>query len=464
MVSRPTAALRLALAAALLAGCGSASRDPRPDLLLVTIDTLRPDRLACYGGKPDVGRALCRIAERGTHFVWAFSTAPCTAPSVASILTSRYPSQHGVSRFAVSFLAADAVTLAEQLREGGYATAAFVCNPTLDRVRNLDQGFDVYDDRMSHRDPDVPQRTDREAQAGTEAALAWLRGAEPPWFLWIHYQDPHGPYDPPGAPEPSRDEAEERTLPVLPDHSGYEGIPAYQVLPNLFTVSAYERRYLDEIRYLDAQLKRLIDAVDARGRPVGILLTADHGEAFGEDSYYFAHGHSVGLDQIRVPLIWRAPGGDAASVIRTPVSTLDVAPTLLAAAGLEAPAAFQGRPLPMADAPDDAPARPLFAEHFLRAAVLIGSTYYARDRRPLDGPVDDRITGGKLHPMPPRTARLGAGDRVSAYESAGDAGSAAELEELLARFLSAGDRHVEPSTGLLTPETRERLEALGYLE
>jgi hypothetical protein len=197
---------------------------------------------------------------------------------------------------------------------------------------------------------------------------------------------------------------------------------------------------------------------------VGILLTADHGEAFGEDGYYFAHGHSVGLDQIRVPLIWRAPGGDAARVIRTPVSTLDVAPTLLAAAGLEVPAAFEGRPLPMAEVPDDAPARPLFAEHFLRAAVLIGSTYYARDRRPLHDPVHDRITGGKLHAIPPRTARLGAGDRLPVYEPASEAGGAEALEELLTRFLSAEDRRVEPSTGPLPPETRERLEALGYLE
>jgi phosphoglycerol transferase MdoB-like AlkP superfamily enzyme len=251
---------------------------------------------------------------------------------------------------------------------------------------------------------------------------------------------------------------------VLSDHSGHEGIPAYQALPNLFTIDAYERRYLDEIRYLDAQLERLIDAADARGRPVGILLTADHGEAFGEDGYYFAHGHSVGLDQIRVPLIWRAPGSDAAGVIRTPVSTLDVAPTLLAAAGLEAPAAFQGRPLAVTDAPDDAPARPLFAEHRLRAAVLIGSVYYARDRRPLDGPVHDRISGGKLHPMAPRTARLGAEGRLPAYESVSDTGAAAALEEPLAEFLSAGDRLFGPPAEPPSPETRERLEALGYLE
>ena len=81
VVSGSAAALRFALAAALLSGCGGASRDPRPDLLLVTVDTLRADRLACYGGESDVGHALCRIGERGTHFVWAFSTAPSTAPS-----------------------------------------------------------------------------------------------------------------------------------------------------------------------------------------------------------------------------------------------------------------------------------------------------------------------------------------------------------------------------------------------
>jgi arylsulfatase A-like enzyme len=464
MVTGSAAALRLALAAALLAGCGGTSRDPRPDLLLITVDTLRPDRLACYGGEPDVGRALCRIAERGTHFVWALSTAPSTAPSVASILTSRYPSQHGVSQSSVTFLAEDAVSVAELLREAGYATAAFVCNPVLDRLRNLGQGFDIYDDRMPQREPGKPEGTDREARAATEAALAWLGAAEPPWFLWIHYQDPHGPYAPPGAPEASRDDGNGRALAVLSDHSGHEGIPAYQALPNLFTVGAYERRYLDEIRYLDAQLERLIEAVDARGRPVGILLTADHGEAFGEDGYYFAHGHSVGLEQIRVPLLWRAPKIGAAGVIRSPVSTLDVAPTLLAAAGLEAPAAFRGRPLPVADEPDDASVRPLFAEHRLRAAVLVGNTYYARDRRPLDGPVHDFVSGGKLYPMAPRSGRLDAEGRFPAYASASDAGAPAVLEKLLAEFLAAGDRRGEPSAGPLAPETRERLEALGYLE
>jgi len=147
------------------------------------------------------------------------------------------------------------------------------------------------------------------------------------------------------------------------------------------------------------------------------------------------------------------------------VSTLDVAPTLLAAAGLEAPPAFQGRLLPVADAPANAPARPLFAEHPLRAAVLIGSSYYARDRHPLDGPVYDRISGGEFQPLAPRKARLGAKGQLPAYESAGDA---AGLEEPLAEFLAAEDRLGEPLAGPsaepLSPERRKRLEALGYLE
>ncbi|MEE9606727.1 MAG: sulfatase, partial [Myxococcota bacterium] len=339
--------LRLAAAAAGAALAGCSSGPERVNLLLVTVDTLRADRLACYGGPPDVGTAICALADRGVRFAWAFSAAPSTAPAVASLLTSTYPKDHGVTQSALTFLHNDAITLTEILRAAGYTTAAFVSNPVLDRHRNLGQGFQVYDQRMTRRERNRKRYEEREAQTTTDAALAWAQvAAQPPWFLWVHFQDPHGPYEPPGAP-PAYDDAEERRLSVLGNHSGRGGIPAYQALPGLATPGAYERRYLAEIRYLDPHLKRLVDGLDALGEPVAVLLTSDHGEAFGEDDYYFAHGHSVGLDQIRVPLIWRSAGPARARVETAPVSLLDVAPTLLRVAGLDVPEGFGGQPLPV---------------------------------------------------------------------------------------------------------------------
>src|SRR5262245_10713624 len=293
----------LASACLALSACGTPPSGP-PNLLLITIDTLRADRLACYGGEPDVGTAICALADGGTRFAWAFSAAPHTAPSVASLLTSRYPSFHGVGQDASSRLRFSQPTVAGLLRAAGYTTAAFVSNPVLNPSRNFGQGFDVYDVNLTRHERNRPGALERVAADTTDAALTWARtGPASPWFVWVHYQDPHGPYDPPGA-GPARDEPGAEVLPVLEQQSGLGGIPAYQALPGLHSAAAYERRYLDEIRYLDPHVGRLIAALDELGRPA-VLLTADHGEAFGEDGFYFAHGHSVGLDQIRVPLLWR---------------------------------------------------------------------------------------------------------------------------------------------------------------
>jgi len=299
-----------------------------PNLLLVTIDTLRPDRLACYGGPADAGRFLCSLGESGVRFAWAFATAPHTAPSIASVLTGLYPSEHGVRQTAASYLAPGVPTLPALLREAGYATAAFVSNPVLERSRQLDRGFRLYDQRMPRRELNRPGFVERDARATTDAALAWAQmSAAEPWFLWVHFQDPHGPYAPPDAP-PARDAPGGTPLPVLEqDESGFGGIPAY----------------LEEIRYLDDHLRRLVEGLDRLGSPPAVLATADHGEAFGEDGFFFAHGHSVGLDQVHVPMLWRPAASTPPRVVARAVSLVDVAPTLLAAAGLDAPAGWPGR-------------------------------------------------------------------------------------------------------------------------
>lgn len=441
------------------AGC---SRELPPNLLLISVDTLRPDRLACYGGPPNSGTGLCEIFRDGTRYAWAFTPAPYTAPAVASLLTSLYPAYHGVTQAAVSYLGADEQTVAELLEAAGYTTAAFVSNPVLDRARNFGQGFAIYDQRMTRRERNRRNYAERDAVATTDAVLAWAEAelAEP-WFLWVHYQDPHGPYEPPGA-APGADPPGEPQLPVLSNQSGRAGIPAYQAIPGLHTLSAYERRYRDEIAWLDPQIRRLVAGLDAKARRPAILLTADHGEAFGEDGYYFAHGHSLGLDQIRVPLLYRPARGQAPARVETPVSLIDVAPTLLSLAGVAIPEAFQGRVLTGIGAPD-APAREIFAEHGRQAAVVASGRFYSRDRlaeeagRALD-------LGQELPWLPARTATIGSDGPNPAYRPADVAGSDADLEALLAGFLE----RTRDRQGLVHEEVdaelRARMQALGYVE
>ena len=410
--------MRRLLPALTAAGCalGCAGGELPPNLLLVSVDTLRADRLVCYGGA--AGPGLCGLFDAGTRYRWAFSSASVTAPAIASLLTSRYPADHGVAQVMRSRLPDAAVTVAERLRASGYATAAFVSNPVLDRARNFGQGFEVYDDQMTRRERNRPRLRERDAAATSDAALGWARfAAREPWFLWVHYQDPHGPYEPPGA-APGRDPPGAPRLPVLGDPSGRSGIPDYQALPGLFTAPAYEARYLAEVRFLDRHFVRLVRALDALGRPPTVLLTADHGEAFGEDDYWFAHGHSLGLDQIRVPLLLRDPRATEPRVVEAPVSLVDVAPTLLALAGVESPDAFQGRVLPgVATGRSGAAAeqRTLFADHPHRSAVIRGRRYHARDRAPATrgGPPRD----GDPPPLPAREARLGPHDALPRYRS-----------------------------------------------
>jgi len=459
MARFPTCA---ALIATLLAlGCTS-QVDDRPSLLLITVDTLRPDRLACYGGDPAVGTGICALANHGTRFVWSFSPAPSTAPSIASILTSSWPSSHGVTQFATTALSEQARTLTEYLSDAGYQTAAFVSNPVLRRGRQFEQGFAIYDDRMTRREPNRPELQEREAGEVTDAALAWLRVTRRPWFLWVHYQDPHGPYEPPHASR-QRDPPDAPLLPLLKDHSGYQGIPAYQALPGLRSLEAYEQRYRDEIRHVDLHVARLVAGADVLGTRPWVVLTADHAEAFGEDGYYFAHGHSVGMDQIRVPLIVRPAEPGPAWVSTRPVSGVDVAPTLLRAAGLPVPDAFQGEPLPLRAEEESQQPRTLLAEHRARAAIVVGSTYYARDRLPFAAGTPDEITGGVLLSLPPRVAKLSPDGRLPEYRNEPEK-SAARLESLLTRVLQSSEEPELRETPKLTESDREALSALGYLE
>jgi arylsulfatase A-like enzyme len=320
-----------------LALLGCQAEGPRPDVLLVVVDTLRPDFLGAYGFPRPTSPHLDALAAEGVVFERALAASATTVPSHASLMTSLWVTEHSVGYLNGPTRLDDEVTLARRFQLAGYDTAAFIGNILLRRRTGLDAGFDVYDDEL----PDVERnRSDffeRSADQTTDRALAWLgERNERPYFLWVHYQDPHGPYTPPAPFDRAFDclgKEGDEPLPVLENHSGRRGIPAYQALPGLREPGAYRSLYAGEIAFFDASLGRLLGAARERDRPLIVAFTSDHGESMGEHNYWFAHGHATTPDIAHVPLVLVAPGV-APGRRKDLVHHVDVMPTLLDLAGL----------------------------------------------------------------------------------------------------------------------------------
>jgi len=332
-IRNPQSAI-LCLALLLASACG---RSPggglaRPgslrgaNVLLITIDTLRQDRIGAYGHRGGLTPTIDRLAATGVRFTHAFSPAPLTLPAHASILTGLLPNHHGIHNNTSSRLDDHAATLAAALKAGGYRTGAFVGAFVLDGRFGLNRGFDEYDDRLPRGDRAAFRFAERRADEVVRRAGDWiLAPAAPsgvPWFAWVHLFDPHAPYDAP---------AEYR---------------------------AGRAPYDAEIAYTDAMLGQLLarlDAAHARDRTL-IVLTADHGESLGEHGET-THGLFAYDSTLSVPLVINAASVGAAAV-DAPVSHVDLAPTILDLVGLAAPATFDGRSL-AGPVPAD---RPLYFE------------------------------------------------------------------------------------------------------
>jgi len=338
------------LAALIIATVGSGCGEPgqlRPNALLITVDTLRADRLGVYGFSWDTSPAIDRLAASGVVFERAIAGASFTTGSHASIMTSRYTREHTIGYMNGGTRLEGITTLAEILNQQGYQTAAFVGNIMLDRSTGLDRGFEIYNDELPQAELNRGFAFERIAEQTTDAALLWLKHRDSrPFFLWVHYQDPHGPYTPPpafrGRFQPEF-KPHERPLPVLDSVTGLNGIPSYQVLEGIRRPSVYETRYAEEIAYADHWIGELISEVDADASGAGtiILFTADHGESLGEEGLYFSHGSTTTPDQAHVPLILRASGLPAGRRAET-VHHVDVMPTLLDLLGVELPAGASG--------------------------------------------------------------------------------------------------------------------------
>src|SRR5262245_39293477 len=297
-------------ALALLMACGGGRTPPvvqRTSVLLVTIDTLRADRLGCYGDTQARTPALDTFARKATLFENAFSPAPITLPAHATMLTGLMPPSTGVRGNGGFALPADVPTLAETLQARGRHTAAFVGGFPLARRYGLARGFHRYDDTLQ-RAPGVHfELAERRGDAVVDAALQWLAGEPGPVFVWVHLFDPHAPYDPPAA---------------------------------FKTDDAYR----DEIAAADAALGRLLKTWDARGDSVSVV-TSDHGEAFGEHGES-SHGLLLHDTTLRVPLLLRGGGFPGGRRVPGAVGLVDLAASVLDAAG-EAPslpgASLRGR-------------------------------------------------------------------------------------------------------------------------
>ncbi len=303
----------LLVAAALLVGATVWFRPiPSPNILLVTLDTTRADRLGCYGYAVADTPTLDALAEHGLRFERAYVPAPMTAPSHTSLFTGLWPPEHGVYTNGRIALEHGIPTLAEHLRQSGYDTAAFVAAFVLTRKFGLDRGFAVYDDDLSQAESggDVLHKY-RDGKFVIDSAIAWLTkraaaNSRAPFFAWVHLYDPHDPY---------LDHAED------------------------FGDTFRDRPYDAEIAYVDRQIGRLIQTLDKLGQRENTVLVVvgDHGESLGEHGEE-THGYTLHDATLRVPLIIADPRSKSAGrVVAAPVSLVNLFPTLLDLAGLSQP-------------------------------------------------------------------------------------------------------------------------------
>ena len=358
-----------AIAAAVLALAACSPEPERPNVLLITIDTLRADRLSSAGYARLTTPNLDRLAAEGLRFTHAQTPRAKTTPAIASLMTGLYPHDHGARDLLVPLDARHPV-LAERLRDAGWSTAAIVGNYVLlDRFSGLARGFDRWTEELPDRQgvppDDAPQRT---AGSMSDAALAELarKEGDEPWFLWLHYMDPHGLYDPPEEHRVFRSDVPD-PIPDDPGHvAEYNVPPGCRMDDGRVDAARVRDLYDGEVRFADAEIGRLLDALRASGeleRTI-VVVTADHGENLGEHRDWFEHGRDAYETTCRVPLVLRLPAlladRPGPGVRDGSVSLVDLAPTLLDL--LELPALGRGVSRRSLLAADDPLPHPVFAE------------------------------------------------------------------------------------------------------
>ena len=397
---------------------------PSYNVLLITLDTTRADHLGCYGYKAARTPNLDSLAREGVRFARTYCPAPLTLPAHASIMTGLYPAAHAV-RNNGHYLPSGIRTLAEILKGKGYSTAAFVSSFSVDSRFGLDRGFDVYDDTFQSESPFKTQNAERRAEETFARFSRWLEtGGKNRFFGWIHYYDPHLPYDP---PSPYKEE--------------FDGDP-----------------YDGEIAYMD----RYVGAVLERLREQGVLektivvVAGDHGEGLG-DKVELGHGIFLYEETLRVPFILHNPAVFPRSqVIESQVRLIDIAPTILEITGLQNEAkGMKGQSL----------IARLRGKN-LKAPDSLVETFYPRENfgwAELVGLISERWK--YIQSPRPELYDLKSDPGEREDLAASSAAKAGELRKSLEQELlgsSAGDRPASERTGV-RPEDQERLRSLGYV-
>lgn len=385
---------------------------PPPNVLLISIDTLRADVVGAYGNRAGASPTLDALASEGVLFDRAYTVTPLTIPAHSSLFTGKYPPNHGVQDNGAHFLGGDELTLAEVFDAKGYATMAAVGAEVTSHHWGFDQGFDTYFDDLGARDASANRwRVERGADEVVDDALSWLTEArEEPTFSWVHVFDVHAPY---AAPQPFR--------------------------------SQYSRRpYLGELAWTDSQIARLLDGVDLDN--TWVIVTGDHGEGLGSNGEQF-HGVLLYDATMRVPLIIRPPGGTAPLVVTEAVSIVDIAPTILALLGHELPG-VDGADLSGVFSGEPAPTRSVYLES-LYAFMHYG---WAPQRAVADAEWK-YFEHGELH---------GRGAE-SRDQSSTEPEVVANLSNDLSLLQADFEPPTEVETAQLEPERIAQLAALGYL-
>jgi arylsulfatase A-like enzyme/Tfp pilus assembly protein PilF len=405
--------------------------EPKPlNVIIVTADTLRADKLASYGNPRIATPNLDRLAASGVQFDRTTTVTPLTLPAHSSIFTGTYPMYHGVRDNGGYYLEPEQITLAEILKDQGYATGAFVAAFVLDSRWGLDQGFDRYFDdfdlsKFETISLDTVQRRGDEVLA---EALTWLESVrEKRFFSWIHFYDPHTPYEPPE-----------------PYLSQYEGVRW--------------GRYDGEVAYVDSLMGELMEWLEAKELidSTIVVFMGDHGESLGEHREV-SHGFFVYDVTVAVPFILQAPyRGFQGRRVEARVRTIDLMPTLLGLLGLDVPEPVQGKSLVdlctgrVSDLDLVAYSESLFSRHHygwsdLKSLSSGDYQFIAAPRPELYDLNADPLQQNNLASERP--------DEVRRFEN--------ELQEILDRYSMEGIEDKQPQT--LDPETQAQLAALGYI-
>ncbi|MHC4943896.1 MAG: sulfatase family protein [Planctomycetota bacterium] len=439
-----------------MAGCKK-SDSHKPNLVLITVDTLRADRLHCYACPLPISPTVDALAKRGLRFETCYAHSSATIPSMSSMMAGLYPSEVGARSVATPMLG-DVDTISLALKRKGYRTAAFVSNYNLRPKMHFNLGFDHYDSNFTKPELNRPHILTRDADETTDAVLKWMgtvaMDRTKPFFLWIHYQDPHGPYTPPKDFIPEESHYPRETLNKSPGNFDPNGIPQYQQLESKTESAFYRARYDGEILFFDHHLSRIMQALDRLefSADTAIVLSADHGESMGEHDFWFIHGQDLYNELIRVPLIIAAPWIEAGEP-KEAAALMDIFPTFMALTGADSDELSQYRGVNLLDPEARRKVRPIFSE--IRSAarrMKLRSVILGRWKLIVTARKDDMPQLFDLEKDP--------GEKNNLYTQE------PEVAERMIKILKAEQQRAESGKAAqeipLSPEELKILEALGY--